>query len=126
MTLPLIVLALLTVVAGVAVGIPSEQGTPLRALPGAGVPAARSARTEASRRSLLLVLAVLVFAAGFALAWSMYWPTRSAPAEIGQPKTPVHALLLNAYYVDALYDRLIVRPLFALSVLPGARVRPGA
>ncbi len=31
------------------------------------------------------------------------------------PKTAVHALLLNAYYVDALYDRVIVRPLLALS-----------
>ena len=26
-------------------------------------------------------------------------------AVIGQPRTPVHALLLNAYYVDWLYDR---------------------
>jgi NADH-quinone oxidoreductase subunit L len=35
--------------------------------------------------------------------------------QIGQPRTALQALLLNAYYVDALYDRLIVRPLLALS-----------
>ena len=34
---------------------------------------------------------------------------------IGRPRTPLHALLLNAYYVDRLYDVAIVRPLFALS-----------
>jgi NADH-quinone oxidoreductase subunit L len=34
---------------------------------------------------------------------------------IGRPRTFVHRLLLNAWYVDWLYDRLVVRPLFALS-----------
>ena len=28
----------------------------------------------------------------------------------------IHALLLNAWYVDLVYDRLIVQPLYALSV----------
>jgi NADH-quinone oxidoreductase subunit L len=37
------------------------------------------------------------------------------PATIGQTRTPIHALLLNAYYLDWLYDRAIVRPLYALS-----------
>jgi NADH-quinone oxidoreductase subunit L len=45
----------------------------------------------------------------------MYMASPIRPAEIGRPKTAVHALLLNAYYVDALYDRVIVRPLLALS-----------
>ena len=35
---------------------------------------------------------------------------------IGQPRTWLHALLLNAWYVDLIYDRLIVRPLYLLSV----------
>src|SRR4029453_18869648 len=53
---------------------------------------------------------------GFALAWFMVMANPVRPAEIGQPKTGVHSLLLNAYYVDGLYDRVIVRPLLALSV----------
>jgi NADH-quinone oxidoreductase subunit L len=36
-------------------------------------------------------------------------------AAIGQPRTLLHRLLLNAYSVDWIYDRLIVRPLFLLS-----------
>jgi NADH-quinone oxidoreductase subunit L len=38
------------------------------------------------------------------------------PERVGQPTTPLRGLLLNAYYVDALYDRAIVRPLHSLSV----------
>jgi len=58
-----------------------------------------------------------VVAAGILLAWFMY-RTRPVRAEtIGQPKTVVRRLLLNAWYVDWLYDRAIVRPLYALSVL---------
>jgi len=34
---------------------------------------------------------------------------------IGQPTSALSRLLVNAWYVDWLYDRAIVRPLFALS-----------
>ncbi len=59
---------------------------------------------------------MIVVAAGFLLAWLMYMTRAVAPAEIGRPKTRLHALLLNAYYVDRIYDALIVRPLYAFSV----------
>ena len=115
MTLPLIVLAILTVVTGVAVGIPSEHGTRFERFLAPVFPLHEGAH-GGSAALLILVLAVLVFAGGFALAWFMYMANPVRPAEIGQPKTGVHALLLNAYYVDTLYDRMIVRPLLALSV----------
>ena len=62
----------------------------------------------------LLILSVVIVAAGIALAWLVY---RSSPvrATIGQPRTPLHALLLNAYYVDRLYEAIAVRPLFRLA-----------
>ncbi len=114
MTLPLIVLALLTVVTGVAVGIPSEHGTRFARFLAPVFPLHEGGHGGVAAL-LILILAVLVFAAGFALAWFMYMAAPVRPAEIGRPKTAVHALLLNAYYVDALYDRVIVRPLLALS-----------
>jgi NADH-quinone oxidoreductase subunit L len=64
---------------------------------------------------MLLVSAVLVFVAGVVVAWFMYMATTVRPDTIGSSRTAVRALLLNAYYVDALYDRAIVRPLLALS-----------
>jgi NADH-quinone oxidoreductase subunit L len=63
---------------------------------------------------VLGVLSVAVAAAGILLAWLRYI-TRPVPAAaIGRPRTPLHALVLNAYYIDRLYDRAIVRPLYAL------------
>jgi NADH-quinone oxidoreductase subunit L len=114
MTWPLIVLALLTMGAGVAVGIPAEGGSPFQRfldpvfgshhVPHGGVLALA-----------LIVLAVVVSLAGLALAASMYWSSSDRAPRIGRARHPVVRLLLNAYYVDALYDRLFVRPYFALS-----------
>jgi len=64
---------------------------------------------------MLLVLSVVVALAGITLAWFMYMASPVKADTIGRARTPVHALLLNAWYVDRLYDRLLVRPLFALS-----------
>jgi NADH-quinone oxidoreductase subunit L len=115
MTLPLIVLAILTVITGIAIGIPSEHGTRFERFLAPVFPLHEGAHGGFAAL-FILVLAVLVFVGGFAVAWFMYMANPIRPAEIGQPKTGVHALLLNAYYVDALYDRAIVRPLLTLSV----------
>ena len=60
------------------------------------------------------LLSGLTRAAGVVLAWYMYMTAPVRPDAIGQARTPVHAFLLNAWYVDWLYDRVFVRPLFAL------------
>jgi NADH-quinone oxidoreductase subunit L len=114
MTWPLILLALLTVIAGWAVGVPSDEGTRFARFLAPVLPAAHAGGGGIAAY-LLLVLSVLVVAAGVVLAWLMYMARPLRPAAVGQPRTPVHALLLNAYYVDALYDRAVVRPLLALS-----------
>jgi len=114
MTLPLWMLAVLTAVAGLAVGIPSEGGTPFaRFLEPVFAPHAEA--HSGSVAYVLLILSVIVVAAGITLAWVMYVSAPVRAETIGQPRTPVHALLLNAYYVDRLYEGVVVRPLFALS-----------
>src|SRR6185369_12007356 len=53
--------------------------------------------------------------AGIALAFFRYYGIRAVrPDLIGEPRSALHRLLLNAYYVDWIYDRVIVQPLFAL------------
>jgi len=116
MTWPLIVLALLTVAAGWAVGVPSDSGTRFSHFLLPVFPAVHEAGPGGTSAYMLLILSVVVVAAGVVLAWIMYITTPPRPAVIGQPRTPIHALLLNAYYVDWLYDRAVVRPLQALSV----------
>ncbi|MEX2146883.1 MAG: NADH-quinone oxidoreductase subunit L [Candidatus Rokuibacteriota bacterium] len=114
MTVPLIVLAVLTVVAGWAVGVPSEHGTRFERFLAPVFPVHEGAHGGIAG-VMLLVLSVVVALAGIMLAWFMYMASPVKADTIGRARTPVHALLLNAWYVDRLYDRLLVTPLFALS-----------
>ncbi len=115
MTLPLVVLAVLTVIAGWAVGMPSAHGTRFATFLAPVLPAVEH---EWSGLVTLLLAAVssVAAAAGIVLAWLFYVSTPVRPETIGRPRTALHALLLDAYRVDALYDRAVVRPLHALSV----------
>jgi len=113
MTVPLMVLAVLTVVAGWAVGVPSDHGTRFARLL-SGVFPLEEVHHSGIAAYLLLVLSVVVVAAGIMLAWYLYMATPVRPDTIGRAKTSIHALFLNAWYVDWLYDRTFVRPLLAL------------
>ncbi len=114
MTLPLVVLALLTIVTGWVVGIrsPSEGTTPFARFLAPVFPI----HEEGHGGALLLVLSFVVVAAGFGIAWTMYKGSTLRPESLGQPRTALHAFLMNAWYIDTLYDRAIVGPLYALSV----------
>jgi len=111
MTVPLAALALLTAVAGFALGLPSEENNITRLLGPVFEP------HEAGHSLIVMGLSIIVFTAGLALAYYMYKLTPVRAEAIGQPRTWLHALLLNAWYVDRIYDRLIVQPLYALSVV---------
>src|SRR5207247_1858075 len=119
MTLPLWVLAVLTVVAGLAVGIPSERGTRLARFLEPVFPL-HGESPDGSIAYTLLILSVIVVAAGFAVAWFVYLASPVRADTIGRPRTAFGALLLNAYYVDRLYDAIIVRPLFGLATFLAA------
>jgi len=114
MTLPLSVLAALTLVAGLAVGIPSERGTRFARFLAPVFPV-HAGEHSGSVAYMLLILSVVVVAAGVTLAWFMYMSAPVRAGAVGRPRTPLHALLLNAYYVDRIYDAAVVRPLLTLS-----------
>ena len=119
MTGPLIVLALLTIVAGFALGLPTD-GTRLAHL------LARVFRPhEGEHGAIVLLLSVIVFGAGGVLAFYMYRQTPVRPEAIGTPRNWVQALLLNAWYVDKLYDTLIVQPIYRLSLALAQLFDPG-
>src|SRR5438093_1332638 len=118
MTFPLWILALLTVITGVAFGIPSEHGTRFERFLAPVFPIHESGHSGVVAL-MLLVSAVFVFVAGVMVAWSMYMASAVRPDTIGRPRTAVHALLLNAYYVDALYDPAVVTFLLSLPLYFG-------
>ncbi|MBI1735619.1 MAG: NADH-quinone oxidoreductase subunit L [Candidatus Rokubacteria bacterium] len=117
MTWPLMLLALLTVVTGWVVGLPSGDATPFARFLAPVFPLAEGHHGGV----VLLILSFVVVGAGIALAVYLYKLSVLDATAVGQPRTPAHAFLLNAWYFDRLYDRAIVRPLYALSVF-SARV----
>jgi NADH-quinone oxidoreductase subunit L len=68
---------------------------------------------------------VTVVAAGIILAWTRYVAQPVRSDVIGHPRTVFHRLLLNAYYLDWLYDRAIVQPLYALSRFAASAIDQG-
>jgi len=124
MTLPLVVLAILTVVAGLAVGIPSSQGTAFAHFLAPVLPL-EEAEHSAGVAFSLLVLSALVAIAGVALAWMIYGRTPVRAASIGVARNPLHKLLIEKYYVDEIYDALFVKPIYHLSLWLARVFDPG-
>jgi NADH-quinone oxidoreductase subunit L len=114
MTWPLILLAVLTAGAGLAVGIPAEEGSPFQQFL-QPVFAEQPAHHGGVVALVLIVLAVMVSLAGLVLAAVMYWSSTARLSRIGAEERLIPRVLLHAYHVDDLYDRLFVRPYFALS-----------
>ena len=63
---------------------------------------------------VLLLVSVVVAVAGVFFAWVAYGRQPVKAEEIGVPRNALHALLLNKYYVDEIYDALIVQPSYRL------------
>ncbi len=102
-TLPVTILAVLSAVGGYfAVGqfLQPVFGRPVEG--GAGSAAG------------LAVVAVLIAAAGFLLAYRLYAREPALAAAWTRRIQPVYTLVWNKYFVDELYERLFVRPGLAL------------
>jgi NADH-quinone oxidoreductase subunit L len=115
MTVPLIILAIATTVAGLAFGIPSSHGTAFARFLAPVLPL-EEGEHGAGIAFTLLLLSALVAIAGVALAWYVYGRSPVRAASIGVARNPLHKLLLEKYYVDEIYDFLFVRPIYRLSL----------
>ena len=122
MTLPLWILAVGAVVSG-WVGLPKliwvnyfqRWLEPVIARPGGVAPVEHELSTGAEAG--LIAVAILVAAAGWFAAWRAFGGSRGLDSERSWIArfTALHRLLANKWYVDEIYDRLIVRPLAALA-----------
>jgi NADH-quinone oxidoreductase subunit L len=118
MTIPLVVLAILAAGAGF-LGIPEVFAKNSHWLghflepvfAGAGsAPVEHAAEGGTSQEGLLMVISVVVALIGVVAAWARFSkkPDLAEPAGFGK-------VLANKWYVDELYNAIIVRPLYALS-----------
>ncbi len=117
MTIPLIILAVLSIVGG-WVGIPKalggglaikqflapvfERADRIMALPEHGVHTIDYA---------LIILSVIIAAAGIYLAITWYLKKPQIPVELANRFSGMYRVLSNKYYVDELYDAAIVNPI---------------
>jgi NADH-quinone oxidoreductase subunit L len=110
-TVPLVALAVLSLTAG-WVGIPSENLNvigPFLAPALEPHPAEAHAGSHALEYALMLV-SVLVAAAGVGLAYLFYVRSPGLPARLAASAAGLYRLSLNKWYVDELYDKAFVRP----------------
>jgi NADH-quinone oxidoreductase subunit L len=123
MIAPLVVLAVLSLVGG-WIGLPfQEGGHPLaRWLAPVFAPAAGGAHGAAAHAAhhlsvgtewLLIIVSVIAALVGIALAFRIYGRSIAEPLEAKAPA--LQRLLANKYWVDELYDALVVRPLHGAS-----------
>jgi NADH-quinone oxidoreductase subunit L len=121
-TTPLIVLAVLSAVAGFA-GLPQVYGDWLgiansNSLANFQAPALAAATAHAVGHATELRLALAAVAVAFVgafTAWLLYLRRPELPDRIAAAFASVHRTLLSRYWVDELYDRVIVRPLVSFS-----------
>lgn len=113
MTLPLMALAVGTVVLGIAVGFPPEAGFIHHFL---GPVFEGEEGAHAPEMATVLTLAAISVAAGLLgilIGFLMYVRGRPDPAAVARAAGPLYRLLVNKYFIDELYDRRIVDALRA-------------
>ena len=125
MTLPLAVLALLSIIGG-WVGIPAALGgsnkiehflDPVFASTHVAASATNADAVSHSLEQGLAVISVLVALAGLGLAYQFYVRKPGTAAILARRFAPVYSLVDHKFYVDELYHRALVQPLFAFTRL---------
>jgi len=117
MTIPLIILAILSAIGGY-VGVPhilgghNEVGSFLA--PVFGVEQAGAGEAHIANGFLELILmaiSVAIAIIGLSVAYYLYLFKRDLPQQLSSKFKRIYKILLNKYYVDEIYDVLIVNPI---------------
>lgn len=125
MTFPLMVLAALSVLGGL-LGIPEVFAehkhwlanfmNPLFEQAKLANPAAFAGHhLDHSTEFMLMGISVAAAVISMVAAYVVYVSNKSVPTAEGQPIPALQKVVYNKYYVDEIYDAIIVKPLFALS-----------
>ncbi len=125
MTLPLMLLAVLSVVGG-WVGIPAALGghdafghflDPV--FSSVATPAAGQVAETASHGLELTLAAISLATAalGFLVAWFFYYRKPGTAAQLARKFQPIYSLVYHKYWMDEIYGRLLVTPLLVFSRL---------
>jgi len=121
MLIPLIILGVLSVIAGFA-GVPEAIGggdafhSFMSHVFGEGQVAAGAQEATRGLEISMMLVSVLIGAAGIGTAWFMYVVKPDLPAVFARVFSPVYELFYHKYYIDEIYDTLFIRPIKWASV----------
>ena len=114
MRAPLMLLALLSALGGVVLGFPPEHGMLHRWLEPV-FEAAAHPHAFSFVDIILMVISLAVAAAGWHLAYRFYVREPHLPEQWQARWQGTYDLLVNTWYVDELYTRVVVGPIYRLS-----------
>jgi NADH-quinone oxidoreductase subunit L len=118
--LPLIALAVLSAIGGF-MGIPEALGGShwlgefLSPVFAASQPLLEEHHLSHSTEYILMVTVVVLTALIIGYAYSRYVTKNHLPASEGQITNPTQRILYHKYYIDEIYDLLIVKPVYWIS-----------
>jgi NADH-quinone oxidoreductase subunit L len=123
MTVPLILLAILSVIGGL-VGFPIIEGgnkfaeflAPVFALPAGFPKAAEAGHHAVSFEVAMMIISMAIAGLGILLAYRMYIKNPALPDRLAERFKAPYDALVNKYWVDEIYHFLFVGPLIRLSV----------
>jgi NADH-quinone oxidoreductase subunit L len=123
MTIPLMVLAVLSVIGGY-IGIPYALGGSNRfetflssVFSGGHAEAHEVGHQVPAAEYYLMIISVAVVAVAILIAYRFYLRNLEIPKRLAQRFSWAYQTLLNKYYVDELYARVIVNPLLNLALV---------
>ena len=94
-----------------------EPGRPAAPDPAAAGHQQTETHADANTELMLMALSSGIAVAGIGIAAYFWLRSRKSAASVARRVTPVYTLLLNKYYVDEIYDALIVQPIKHMSTL---------
>jgi NADH-quinone oxidoreductase subunit L len=127
MTIPLMILAVLSIVGG-WIGWPAALGgsnqfekflEPVLSTAGAGTEAAKTASPTSPTEYFLMFASIAVAIGGIWLAYEFYRTKRFAPELIAGKMSGFYRVLFHKYYVDEIYDAMFVNRTKDLGMLLG-------
>ena len=124
MTIPLIILAILSIIGGF-MGLPavfsenhilSNFLEPVLGFSRLAVPSAfEAAHLDHATEYMLMGISVAVAVVAIIIAYVTYVSKKAVPADERAELSPLHKLIYNKYYIDEIYNALIVQPIMWLS-----------
>ncbi len=120
MTVPLMVLAVLSIIGGY-VGIPHVYMglehflEPVFESASVAMAAGAAEHASASAEFTLMGISVVIALAGIYLAYQLYVRNPEKPRQLAQSMRGLYTLLFNKYYVDEIYQAVFVKPFVNLS-----------